>query len=77
MNFSDCIEHSGGVVEYSPDGRMVALSKAFDVFVSKPLLSSIINNKFALVSIGVRDRNTEALAKIPVPRSNFKHHLVQ
>ena len=34
MNFSDCIEHTGGVVEYSKDGRFVAISRAFDVFVS-------------------------------------------
>ena len=34
MNFSDCIEHTGSVVEYSPDGRFVALSRAFDVLVS-------------------------------------------
>ena len=34
MNFSDCIEHTGGVIEYSPDGRFVAISRAFDVYVS-------------------------------------------
>lgn len=34
MNFSDCIEHTNGVIEYSPDGRLVALARAFDVYVS-------------------------------------------
>ena len=34
MNFSDCIEHTGGIVEYSKDGRFVAISRAFDVYVS-------------------------------------------
>ena len=31
MNFSDCIDHSSGVVEYSPNGHLVAIAKGFDV----------------------------------------------
>jgi hypothetical protein len=34
MNFSDCIEHTSGIVEYSHDGKFVAISRAFDVYVS-------------------------------------------
>ena len=33
MNFSDCIDHSSGVVEYSPNGYLVAIAKGFDVNV--------------------------------------------
>ena len=35
MNFSDSIEHTDGVVEYSPNGHLVAIARAFDVIVSR------------------------------------------
>ena len=35
MNFSDCIDHSGGIIEYSPDGNLVAIARSFDVNVSQ------------------------------------------
>jgi len=34
MNFSDSIQQSGGLVNYSPNGFYVAIAKAFDVKVS-------------------------------------------
>ena len=33
MNFSDCIDHSSGVLEYSPNGNLVAIAKGFDINV--------------------------------------------
>lgn len=33
MNFSDCIDHLGSLVVYSPNGRMVAISKGFEIEV--------------------------------------------
>ena len=36
MNFSDCIDHSSGVIEYSPNGNLVAIAKGFDINVSSP-----------------------------------------
>ena len=33
MNFSDCIDHSSGVIEYSPNGSLVAIAKGFEINV--------------------------------------------
>jgi len=33
MNFSDSIPQSSGIVEYSPNGNLVAIAKAFEVKV--------------------------------------------
>ena len=56
MNFSDCIEHTDGVLEYSPNGRLVALAKAFDVLVS--IACTLYGN--TVVKLDLRDRITEA-----------------
>ena len=61
MNFSDCIEHTGGVLEYSPDGRFVAISRAFDVMVSNEQLNS------NLPAVGIRNRDTETPPEDVVP----------
>jgi hypothetical protein len=35
MNFSDVIQQSSGLVEYSPNGDLVAVAKNFEVKVRK------------------------------------------
>ena len=84
MNFSDCIEHTGGVIEYSPDGRLVAVSRAFDVYVSKqlftsisiPLLIEVLTFSLLTTYAGIRDRDIASTLAFLVPRSNLVHNLV-
>lgn len=75
MNFSDCIEHTGGVVEYSKDGRFVAISRAFDVFVSFYHHSISIYKWTKLTDfcdfLGVRDGDFTTALKIPIPRPDL------
>ena len=75
MNFSDCIEHTGGVIEYSPDGRLVAVSRAFDVYVSKqlfssisiPLLIGVLTFSLLTTFVGIRDRDIASTLAFLVP----------
>ena len=74
MNFSDCIEHTGGVVEYSKDGRFVAISRAFDVFVS--FITTQYLFKWTILTdfcdfLGVRDGDFTTALKIPIPRPDL------